>query len=175
MHAYLQWYHSNDNTTRVLGESLNAVITPDVFRQMLGRHGASTKARVHMPWWRRWPTSCWDVLILTIMLQATGPTIPWLSPEEYFDRYIVTLRPCADYEILNVLGGTDPVRRLVAGLGFAAHCSYLMRLRHAVDAIHDYFALNYSPSGISLTSGCRMVFSNSLSSAGEAIGEAVPG
>ena len=45
-------------------------------------------------------------------LQATGPMLPWLSEEEYFDRYIVTLSPCADYEVLNALGDGDPVRAL---------------------------------------------------------------
>ena len=42
--------------------------------------------------------------------------IPWLTPDDYFDRYIVTLSPCADYEISNILGDTDAVRNLNSGL-----------------------------------------------------------
>lgn len=43
--------------------------------------------------------------------------IPWLTPDDYFDRYIVTLSPCADYEISNILGDTDTVRKFLQGLG----------------------------------------------------------
>lgn len=39
--------------------------------------------------------------------QVNAPMIPWLTPDDYFDRYIVTLSPCADYEISNILGDTD--------------------------------------------------------------------